>query len=127
MGLNSFPKKMRLSGRTAVGSIFTEGQSGFVHPFRYLFTTEPVEKEKAGVAVLITVSKKYHKRANRRNLIKRRTREAFRILNKDLIASAEEKSKRVNIALIYSTKDILEFKTISNAVEKILSQIGQKL
>lgn len=110
-----------------MGRVFAEGQSGFVYPFRYVFMAVPVDKEEAGVSVLVAVSKKYHKRANKRNILKRRTREAFRILNKELIAAAEEKGLCINIALMYSTKDILEFKTIGDAVEKILKQVGQRV
>lgn len=126
MGFNSFPKRMRLSGRSAAGKLFAEGQSGFVYPFRYLFISSTADECGAGVSVLITVPKKYHKRANRRNVLKRRTREAFRVLNKELIEAAEEK-KSVEIALIYSSKEMLEFKTIGDAVGKILRQIGQRM
>ena len=86
---------------------------GFVYPFRYAF----VRSDENVSAVLFAVPKKGHKRAVERNLIRRRTREAYR-LNKGLLGET-----RVNIALFYSSSQVHDFETIECAVQKILSQI----
>lgn len=124
MGEFGFGKEMRLSGRDAVSRLFADGQGGFVYPYRYVFTAKPDE---SGVAVLVTVPKKNHKRANKRNLLKRRTREAFRTRNGALKLAAQEKNITVHIALIYAVKEIVEYKTVADAVGKILAQVGQRL
>lgn len=124
MGLYSFPKPHRLSGRTVIEKLFDSGEGGFAYPLRYRFLATEADGQ-GGVSVLVTVSKKYHKRAVKRNLLKRRIREAFRTSAADLRATAEGKGMRIDIALMYSTKEVLEFQKINDAVGKILAQIQE--
>ena len=75
-------------------------------------------------SVLFSVPKKYHKRANKRNLLRRRTREAYR-LNKSLLSDGGVRG--AEIAFIYSVKDVADFKRIEHAVRKIMSQIVERM
>ena len=90
---------------------------------RYIVYAEPSEELSA--SVLFSTPKKFHKRANRRNLLRRRMREAYR-LNRELLAS-EGKTGTVELALIYSTKEIHDYKTIENAVKRVLARVAQDL
>lgn len=78
-----------------------------------------------GVEVMFSVPKRFLKRANKRNLVRRRTKESYR-LNKTILTEVVG-DRRVRIALVYSTKKIHEYKTINNAVERILGEIGRNL
>lgn len=78
-----------------------------------------------GVEVMFSVPKRFLKRANKRNLVRRRAKESYR-LNKGIVTEVVG-DRRVRIALIYSTKKIHEYKTINNAVERILGEIGRNL
>lgn len=88
-----------------------------------------VEKEATSrpVEIMFSVPKKFHKRANRRNLLKRRMREAYRLERGPLCARLGERSAHVHIALIYSTKESHSYKTIRNAVQRILEQVSVRL
>lgn len=103
----------RLRGRKTIDALFAEGRGGFVHPFRYVFRADPAPD--TPTAVLFSVPKKNHKRAHVRNLLKRRTREAYR-LNKG--------AQGLQIALVYSSKAVEEYAAIEQAVKKILVQIA---
>ena len=46
--------------------MFESGESGFIFPFRYVWFAEPDTEQ--SVEVLFSVPKKFHKRANKRNL-----------------------------------------------------------
>ncbi len=72
------------------------------------------------VSMLVSVSKRYSKSAVRRNLIKRRTREAFR-LNKGRFAY--DGMRHVDMAFIYVSKKEESYDTIARSVERILSQV----
>lgn len=78
-----------------------------------------------GVEVMFSVPKRFLKRANKRNLVRRRAKESYR-LNKTILTEVVGDC-RVRIALVYSTKKIHEYKTINNAVERILGEIGRNL
>ena len=104
----------------AIRRLFKEGRSGFVYPFRYLYYVEDAASPEA--AILFSTPKKYHKRANKRNLLRRRMREVYR-LNKSLIYN----SLGIEIAVVYSSKTVHDYKTIENAVRKVLEQISTEL
>ena len=73
----SLPRTERLRSLGAVRRLFESGESGFVFPFRYVWFAEA--DSVPSVEVLFSVPKKFHKRANRRNLLRRRTKEAYRL------------------------------------------------
>lgn len=118
----SLPRCERLRSLKAIRRLFVEGKGGFVYPFRYVVL---VEGESSGVEVMFSVPKKFHKRANRRNLLKRRTREAYRLSAEALRTKAE--TQGLDLALVYSSKDIVNYKTIENAVKRILGQVCEHL
>lgn len=120
----ALPKSERLRSLTAVRRLFKDGASGFVYPFRYMVITE--QSASPSVEVLFSVPKRYHKRANKRNILRRRTKEAYRLNKSSLAAIAQEKGLALDIALIYSTKERLPYKTIEYAICKILAEIGSR-
>lgn len=122
MSVHSLPRNERLRSLGAVRRLFDSGESGFIFPFRYVWFAEP-DAERS-VEVLFTVPKKFHKRANKRNLLRRRTKEAYR-LQKQILA--EGTAQNIDIALIYSSKEELSAKSISHAVRRILETIAARL
>ena len=139
----TLPRSERLRSLKAIRRLFTEGRSGFVYPFRYMFLVDSAAsdaasdamndgvlegnagKDVAELEVMFSVPKKFHKRANKRNLLKRRMREAYRLNNAVLREKALGKS--VDLALVYSTKDILSYKTIEHALRRIMGKISEHL
>ena len=121
--MNSLTKPERLRRYGAIRRLFAEGRTGFVYPFRYVYYVE--ESASAEAALLFSTPKKFHKRANKRNLIRRRMREAYR-LNKQLLIS-NLGTHRIEVALIYSTKSVHDYKHIENGVQKVLQQIVENL
>lgn len=120
---NTLSRDERLRSFGAIRRLFKDGRGGFIYPLRYIVYAEPSEELSA--SVLFSTPKKFHKRANRRNLLRRRMREAYR-LNRELLAS-EGKTGTVELALIYSTKEIHDYKTIENAVKRVLARVAQDL
>lgn len=118
----SLPRTERLRSLGAVRRLFEQGQSGFVFPFRYVWFTEPDAQRTT--EVLFSVPKKFHKRANKRNLLRRWTKESYR-LQKELLAGIG--TVNLDLALIYSTKEVLPYKTIARAVEKILKTLAEAI
>lgn len=118
----SLPRTERLRSLGAVRRLFESGESGFIYPFRYVWFAEPDLVQ--SVEVLFSVPKKFHKRANRRNLLRRRTKEAYR-LQKNLLRA--DTPVNLDLALIYSSKEVVSYKTIAHAVRRILESVVEHL
>lgn len=117
----SHTERLRTLG--AIRRLFTEGESGFVYPFRYLWYAEA--DTQPSVEVLFSVPKKYHKRANKRNLLRRRTKESYR-LQKEVL-TLHVGTRNLDVALIYSAREVLPSKKINHAVHRILESIAAHL
>lgn len=145
MSEQTLTRAERLRSLKVIRRLFEEGRSGFVYPFRYLWlaaedegateivgaSTTEIDKASAtevvsgGVEVLFSVPKRFLKRANKRNLVRRRAKEAYRLGKGEIVAAAGK--RKVRIALVYSTKKIHEYRTINNAIERILGEISRNL
>ena len=121
---NALPKSERLCSLGALRRLFDEGRSGFVYPFRYTYLTE--ESTSPNVEVLFSVPKRNHKRANKRNLLKRRMREAYRLNNGELKSQCQSRGMAFDIAFIYSSKEVLPSNTIAHAITKILAEVAER-
>ena len=119
----SLPRTERLRSLGAVRRLFESGHGGFVFPFRYVWYAEADAADTT--EVLFSVPKKFHKRANKRNLLRRRTKEAYR-LQKGILARSG-RGTNLDIALIYSSKEVLPYKHIEYAVRRILEAVAGRL
>ena len=128
MSDHTLPRQERLRSLKAIRRLFGEGHSGFVYPVRYVYLLEEGvigPSGKRAVQAMFSVPKKFHKRANRRNLHKRRMREAYRLGRDGICERLRQSGKHLQIAFIYSTKECHSYKTISNAVQRILEQVSK--
>lgn len=126
MNVHGLPRAERLRGNKILGRLFTDGQSGFVFPFRYYWQAVPVEEEEYSVAMLVSVPKKMFKRAVKRNLFKRRTREAFRQEKTNAVERCAAAGLRLSVAFVYSSKEEVEFGKIRSSVRRILSEVSKE-
>lgn len=115
-------KKERLSVGTDLSRLFASGRYGFTDGFRYCYR---IGNELPFNRIVVSVPKKCFRRAVKRNLLKRRIREAYR-LNKNLLPVNAEKGG-TDIIFIYKTKNILDFNTVVLSVRNILESLAVKV
>lgn len=115
-------KKERLSVGTELSRLFASGRYGFTDGFRYCYR---IGNELPFNRIVVSVPKKCFRRAVKRNLLKRRIREAYR-LNKNLLPVNAEKGG-TDILFIYSSKDILDFDAVVLSVRNILEGLAAKV
>ena len=118
---HKLPKSEKLHSFGAIRRLFTEGRGGFVYPLRYVVYAEHAEEMSA--EILFSTPKKFLKRANKRNKVRRRMREAYR-LNKELLLSSSD-PRMLQVALIYSSREVIDYKAIENATKKILDILSK--
>lgn len=122
MTSGNIEKKERLSVGTDLSRLFTSGRYGFTDGFRYCYR---IGNELSFNRIVVSVPKKCFRRAVKRNLLKRRIREAYR-LNKNLLPVNAEKGG-TDILFIYSSKDILDFNAVVLSVRNILEGLAAKV
>jgi len=126
--MNTFNKEERLCSKRLIDLLFKDGSSFLLYPFRvsYLF----VETEhKFPVQVVINVSKKRFKRAVDRNVIKRRTREVYRLQKQlQLYSSLTDSSKLLLLSVQFIGKQIYDYsffeKKMTGVFKKLVPLIG---
>jgi ribonuclease P protein component len=115
---NTLPKKERLCGKTAISKLLAKGKHGSVPGLRYLCMCGT----ETGVnRILVSVSKKFFKRAVKRNLLKRRIRESWRKQKHMLTMEGN-----FDILLIYSVKEILSYEEIYTAIGQVIDALNAK-
>lgn len=123
MGDYGLSRAERLRGDKSIGKLFAEGRSGFVFPFRYYYVAVPRREDAPAVAVLVSVPKKMFRRAVKRNLLKRRMREAFR-LEKSSADRCTDGAAGLHVALVYAAKEEVGTARMRGSVRRIFSEIA---
>ncbi|GEO03755.1 ribonuclease P protein component [Adhaeribacter aerolatus] len=105
----SFPKEERLCSKKLITELFSKGSSFNLYPLRFVFikNAQPVA---APPQVLVSVSKKYFKKAVDRNRLKRQMREAYR-LSRHLLQVNNQYPLQL-LAIIYIGKEKSPFNLI---------------
>jgi ribonuclease P protein component len=125
--MNTFCKKERLCSKKQIEMLFTQGQALFISPFKiyYRIAGATVASQVVPCQVMITVPKRLFKKAVCRNLLKRRTREVFRLHKQELMAALTAQQKSVQLILCYTCETILPYEVLAGVIKKINDAIIQ--
>ncbi|NSW44530.1 MAG: ribonuclease P protein component [Bacteroidales bacterium] len=118
----SFPKKERLCKKKEFDLIFTKGKAlhySFLKA-QYLF----INSEKPEIKVAFTVPAKKHKKAVKRNYLKRIMREIYRKNKYLLHQSLSEQS--IYITFVFLTNEMVTYKQMESVLLVLLQQIQEK-
>ena len=121
-----FPKKQKLCGEKVIERLFANGKSISEKPFRAIWNFEK-NNDQVCVKSLIVVSKKRLKLAVERNVVKRRIKEAYRLQKKKLECFLESTNQQLNLAIIYQEEEILDYKTLEEKINLLLSRLIKEL
>lgn len=116
----TLPKEERLCSRKALEELFEgSNKSIMAYPIRVVFQ----KTKETGTRIMVSVSKRFFKRAVKRNRIKRQLREAYR-LNKHILKPA---TGGVNIAFLWVSNDLLPTQKVMEKMQSLLTKINESV
>ncbi|MCB0663854.1 MAG: ribonuclease P protein component [Saprospiraceae bacterium] len=118
----TYTRKERLKNKTVISNLFSNGQSYSLYPIRVVYTTNPDAKSDAPIQFALSVSKKKFKKAVDRNRVRRLIREAWRLEKETIIQTLPENAPPIALMIIFTGKEIPDFKTIKKSVGRIGSR-----
>lgn len=118
-------KDERLSSQKLIEELFTSGESFLSYPLKVVFlkTDLPVVHP---AQVSFSVSKRNFKRAVKRNLLKRRMREAYRLSKPAFYTELASKNRQIALMFVFIGKDLAEYSGIEKAMILALKRILAK-
>lgn len=116
----TFKKIERLCSKKAIDDLFANGKSKTQFPFKLIYKISEFESPYP-VRAMFVVPKKKHKRANKRNDIKRRMREVYR-LNKHIIYQSLQ-SQKIDLMFICLSNEELEYTTIEKSMLQLIGTL----
>lgn len=115
----TLPKEERLHGKKDIAFLLAKGKFRTCRRFRYCFIADnglPYSR------MMISVPKKLFKRAVKRNLLKRRIRESYR-LQKNLFPE----NRGADILFIYNSREISCSRDVFSDVGQIIKDVSNEI
>ena len=128
MGANRLYKSEKLCSKLEIELLYDKGTSVIAYPLRAVWLAVPATQGKHPVAArfLISIPKKRIRHAVNRVLLRRRTREAFR-LNRDLLTGVAAQGKTVLIGFNWVSNEERKYSTIERSMRELLSKIATEI
>lgn len=111
-----------ISKRDDINLLFTKSESFKMFPFKVLHRLGE-ESEGSFLKTGITIPKRLFKKAVDRNLLKRRSKEAYRNHRNELKTTLTESKKEVHIMLIYIAREQLDYTQIEEKIILTLQRL----
>lgn len=116
--MNTLGKNERLSGKKDITRLLETGRFASEDGLKYCYATSSGQDCNR---ILVSVPKKFFRRAVKRNLLKRRIRESYRTQKGLLEATG------VDLMFIYSCREILSYSEIYEKVGNILKDVNSRI
>lgn len=127
---HTFKKVEHICSKKQIDALFTKGGSKAMtaYPVRvvYRLYDQPETPPQPHAQVLISVPKKYFKRAVKRNRVKRQIREAYR-LQKQVLLTKLPAQKHIDLAFIWISDSLEPTNVVMERIGLLLTRLAERL
>lgn len=118
----------RLKSKKQIGYLFANGKSHFTHPFKVFYLLEQNNTpELWPVKFTVSIPKKKIKLAVKRNLLKRRTREAYRLNKLGLDEKINKSNYKISLMFVYLEKEVKNYDVLEKSILKHINEIIKRI
>lgn len=126
--MNTFKKEERLCSKKLIGELLQNGSSFLIYPYRVVWLAQPLTPPSSPAQILISVSKKRFKRANKRNYIKRLIREVYRVNKQELLYNQLlEQNISVVFMCSYIGNEIFTYTELEKKLKLLLERLKKEV
>jgi ribonuclease P protein component len=118
----TFGKQEKLCSRKTTDRLFEKGDAFIAYPLRVQFIRTALP-ENVPAQALFSVPKKRFKRAVKRNLFKRRMREAYRLNKHQLYDVLLQNQQQIAVAFVFVAKEAIDYHTIEKGIKKAITRL----
>lgn len=120
-------KYERLNSTKRIKALFAQGESLSVYPVRAVFLYDAEQPHGLSpVQVLFSVSTRHFRKACRRNLIRRRLREAYRKHKHPLVETVLQRPGTLFLAFIFTARQTESYALIEKAIIRLISDLSAR-
>ncbi|MBR5087451.1 MAG: ribonuclease P protein component [Muribaculaceae bacterium] len=121
-------KSEKLCSKIEIEKLYAQGSSIIAYPLRAVWLAVPCNEDRHPVAArfLISIPKKRIRHAVDRVLLRRRTREAYR-LNRSLLDGVVQEGKTVLIGFNWLANHEYNYVTIERSMQELLDKISSAI
>ena len=124
--MSKFKKSERLNNKKIIENLFVSGEKRSSYPLKIIWKSTDIEGP-FSLKVMISVPKRNIKLAVKRNLVKRRINEAFRLNKFLLYNNLIKKNNCILLAIIYDSKEIYTYTTVEQKINLLLNRLIKNL
>lgn len=125
---HTFSKAERIYRKKTFEVLFDGGASFYLGKLWVIYTDKlPEEWVLAPSMVAFVVTKRNFKRANKRNMLKRRMKEAYRLHKHLLVEQLVEQNRNLTFLVKYNTREILSYAEIEENMVRVLKKLKKAL
>lgn len=126
----SLGKEERITGKKRVEQLFGGGNSHSLSafPLRVVYTVQERPEGEASVLMMVSVPKRFFKRAVKRNRIKRQLRECYR-RNKTILSErlSDDSGRQLLLAFIWIDNRLHSSATVEQRMVSLLERVTEHL
>jgi ribonuclease P protein component len=124
----SLSKNERLKSKKSIDTLFLQGKAFFVFPYsvKYILFDELINPDEA-LKLVASVPKRKFKRANKRNTIRRRLKESYRINKIETKQLLIDKNKTMHLLVTYNASEELPYQEMNEKMKKVLEVLKEKI